>query len=404
MEEVLKKRQAVLQVKMFGNFSLTYEGKSLLGRKTGETQFSSLMQILLHNREKGVSRELLEEVVFGEREIENIHHAMQSVVYNAKKKLEKFGLPKANYITLEKGIFYWTSEIPVAEDAAEFESLYREAEAEEDLEQRLQFLLDACHCYSGEFLSAYAGVMWAASEARRYRGQFFSCVEEAAQLLRERKEFLQMKQLGIYAASVEPFSDWETITMEALLEMGQYDEASSLYASTVDMYFQERGLHPSQKLMNFLEQLGSQMTHSYESLDNIQAALAAHQGSTDGGYYCSYPVFQGIYHMVTRMMERGGQAVYLMLCTIVDSKGNPMKEGEQLDALSDRLGDAIRSSVRHGDAVNRYGKGQYLVLLVNITRENCAIVEKRIDSRFLVGRQRTGVRYYVNSVICKIDE
>ncbi len=64
-----------------------------------------------------------------------------------------------------------------------------------------------------------------------------------------------------------------------------------------------------------------------------------------------------------------------------------------------RLGDAICHSIRHGDAVNRYGKGQYLILLVNITRENCEIVSKRINSNFLTGRQRTGVQYTVNSVI-----
>lgn len=76
-----------------------------------------------------------------------------------------------------------------------------------------------------------------------------------------------------------------------------------------------------------------------------------------------------------------------------------MKSGEQLEQLAGRLGDAICKSIRRGDAVNRYGKGQYLVLLVNTTLESCAIVQKRINYNFLVGRQRTGVQYYVNSVV-----
>jgi len=107
--------------------------------------------------------------------------------------------------------------------------------------------------------------------------------------------------------------------------------------------------------------------------------------------------------MVARIMERGGQSVYLMLCTVVDSKGNPMSEGTMLEELSQRLEEAICQSVRHGDAVTRYGRGQYLVLLVNTTRENCGVVQKRIDYRFLVGRQRTGIQYYVNSVVCPAD-
>jgi hypothetical protein len=111
-------------------------------------------------------------------------------------------------------------------------------------------------------------------------------------------------------------------------------------------------------------------------------------------------VFQGIYRMVTRMLERGGQSVYLMLCMVVDSKGNPMRDGQMLEELAGRLEEAIRDSVRHSDAISRYGKGQYLVLLMNTTRESCGVIQKRINCRFLIGRQRTGIQYYVNSVIC----
>ena len=149
--------------------------------------------------------------------------------------------------------------------------------------------------------------------------------------------------------------------------------------------------------------MGLQIHRHFAVLDSIQAELSEKKDQEEGGYLCSYPVFQGIYHMVERIMERSGQSVYLMLCTLVDSKGNPMEEGPLLEELSPRMKEAICHSVRHGDAVSRYGKGQYLVLLLNTTRENCSIVQKRINYRFLVGRQRTGIRYYVNSVIYSSD-
>ena len=47
--------------------------------------------------------------------------------------------------------------------------------------------------------------------------------------------------------------------------------------------------------------------------------------------------------------------------------------------------------------------GADLVLLVNTTRENCSVVQKRINYKFVVGRQRTGVKYYVNSVVCPAE-
>lgn len=395
----------VLHVQMFGIFSMVWNGKSITGgSKSSETQFIYLMQYLLHNREKGVSRDRLEQVLFEDRDVADLHHAARNAIYNAKKKLKAFGLPDVNYIQLKKGVYYWTKEILVVEDAAEMDRLSREAQEETDPDCKSRLYLEACYQYTGEFLSSQAGVLWVAQEARRYRALFCSCVENAVELLRERQDFFQMEGLGLYAAKVSPLADWETITMEALVSMGRFEDARKFYDDTVELYFQKQGLHPSERLMELLDRLGAQIRQSHAVLDDIQAELSENVEKRVGGYLCSYPVFQGIYRMVERMMERSGQSVYLMLCTVVDSKGNPMKEGGMLDELSERLEEAICSSVRHSDIINRYGKGQYLLLLLNTTRENCGILQKRINYRFIVGRQRTGIQYYVNSVVCRPDK
>ncbi len=390
-----------LYVQMFGNFQMRYAGRPLTGEKLRDTYFTSLMQILLHNVSDGVSRNYLEDVLLGDRDIENRHQALQTIVYKAKKKLKKMGLPDENYIALKKGVYYWTPAIPVSEDAAVFDGLYRQAKESESEEEQMELYLEACYKYRGEFLSTYTSVLWASAEARRYLKQFCECAENAAAILRKREDWDRLEKLGRYASETVPFSDWEGFTMEALMESGRYSEASKLYADTVDNYLKERGVLPSAKIMETMEKLGNQMQHSYEVLDQIQQHLMEEPGEGEGGYQCSYPVFRGIYQMINRMMERGGQSVYLMLCTLVDSKGNPMKEGERLEELSVRLGEAIRVSVRHGDIINQYGSGQFLVLLINTTREDCDIIEDRINRKFIIGRQRTGVEYHVNSVICE---
>lgn len=398
--EIKAKEVCELKVKLFGNFSLMYGEQSLLGKKTSETQFTLLMQILLYYHKTGVSREHLEELLFGDRDIKNVHHTMQSVIYNAKKRLKKAGLPDVNYVRLEKGVFYWNDEIPIDADTTKFEELYDAAEKTGDKKERLALLIEACRCYTGEFMERYASMIWAAGKARKYRNQFYDCVEKAAELLREQEDYTRLKRLGDYASGIAPFADWECLSMEALIGLGKFEDAENLYANTVDYYFKERGIQPSEKLMQMFERMENQMIHPMGMLDKIQKKLIE-DDEKQGGYLCSYPVFRGIYRMVTRMMERGGQSVYLMLCTVVDSKGNPMKDGEQLDELSDRLAKAICKSIRHGDAVNRYGKGQYLILLINITLENCKIIERRIDANFLTGRQRTGVQYHVSAVQCE---
>ena len=395
--------EGVLKVQMLGGFSVTFNGKQIAGGpKARESQFAYLLQLLLHHGREGVSRRQLEEVLFGEREVGNVHHSLRSILYNTKEKLKKAGLPGEAYIRQERDRVYFTEEIPVETDTQEFERLYRLAKEATDAGEKLARLLDACYCYSGDFLPRQAGIVWAAQEARRYQGMFFSCVEQAAALLRIQEDWQRMIELGIYVSAISPFADWETVTMEALVSMGQMAEARKLYDETVEAYVREQGLRPSRKLTELLERLGSQMDHRYARLDEIQAEMAE-KGTVNGGYLCPWPVFSGICQMIRRLLERSGQSAYLMLCTVVDSKGNPMGEGPALKKLADRLETAILSSIRHGDAATRYGKGQYLVLLINTTREDCGVVQRRINCRFVEGRQRTGVKYYVNSMDCLPD-
>lgn len=403
MEEKKNGTKGCLCVRMLGGFSLSWDGKLVSGsRKSSESQFNYLMQLLLHHRSEGISRDMLEQVLFEDRDILDVHHAARSVIYNAKKRLKAAGLPDVNYIEQQKGVCYWTGEIPVWEDAAQFEQACREAEAADSQEEKLALYLKACRLYTGEFLPQQIGVMWIAQEAKRYRNLFCVCVEEAVRLLRDSQDFMQMKELGEYATAISPLSDWETVTMEALVAMGRYEDARKLYNDTVDLYFQEQGLRPSRRMMELFNKLGTQMEHQYDALDNIQQQLAEEQEDR-GGYLCSYPVFQGIYRMVRRMMERGGQSVYLMLCVVVDSKGNPLEDKALLDELTRKLEESVLRSVRRSDAVSRYGSGQYLVLLMNTTRENCAIIQKRINNHFFSGKRRMDLRYYVKAVECLPD-
>lgn len=393
----------ILHVKMFGKFSMVWKGKALGGEaKSMESQFICLMELLLHHRDTGVTKSMLERALFEDRDIEDIHHALRSVIYNAKKRLKKYGLPDVEYIVRDKGIYSWTKEIPVVEDAHEMERIMAEAEAETDPARKKDLYLDACHCYTGEFLASQIGVIWIAKEARKYREMFFTCMDRTVELLRETHDYFHMESLGNYAASLHPLENWELVTMEAMVSMGRYDDACRLYEDTVELYFREEGLKPSPRLMQMLEELGDRMDHQYAILDDIQMDLTE-ESSPPGGYMVSYPVFRGIYRMISRLLERSGQSVFLMLCTVVDSKGNPMREGAALEELSARLGEAIHASVRRNDTITRYGRGQYLVLLVNTTLENCKVVQKRINYHFIIGRQRTGVKYHVNSVICEPD-
>ena len=119
-----------------------------------------------------------------------------------------------------------------------------------------------------------------------------------------------------------------------------------------------------------------------------------------GAYYCSFPSFVDIYHVISRMMERNGVSVYIMLCTLKDNKGPIYGEREKDKEISELLQEAIRGSLRRGDFYTRYNAGQYLVMLSGINQENCSKVSKRIDTslRKMIRRMEYKVDYFVASV------
>lgn len=388
-----------LIVRMLGDFTISWQGKQI-SSGSRDSQFARLMQILLHFSETGVERGRLEEMLFEDSNSLDHHNMLRSVIYNAKKKLEKAGLPKCGYIEFRDGVYGWTKDIPVIEDAREFEALVEQAKQTDDLTEQIRLYETAIYDYRGEFLPDQTGHIWVMQEERRYQELFSHCIDELTNNYKEAKDYRSMEKLGRFAARVLPLADWETVTMDALLGMKHYDEARNFYEETVELYLEELGVKPAFAEMNVLEHIASQVENDYCMVDEIQPFLSGGEEDMDapGGYLCSLPVFKGIYQVIERMLGRCGISAYLLICTIVNSKGQPMKDGQVLNRLSERMTDSICRSVRHSDAVCKYSKNQYLVLLINTTREDCAIVEERIDRNFRTEGQRTGLKFHVSVV------
>ena len=391
--------EEALIVRTLGDFTISWQGKQI-SSGSRDSQFARLMEILLHFSETGVERGRLEEMLFEGSSSLDYHNMLRSVIYNTKKKLEKVGLPKVNYIEFKEGVYRWTPEIPVIEDAREFESLVTQAGQIDDPKERVRLYEKAVYDSRGEFLPDQTGHIWVMQEERRYQDLFTISINELTHYYEEVKDYRAMEKLGRFASRVLPLADWETITMDALLGMKQYDEAMAFYEDTVDLYLEELGVKPAFADMNVLAEIASQMENDYAMIDEIQPYLSGGEEDPDapGGYLCSLPVFQGIYQITERMLGRAGMSVYLMICTIVNGKGQPMKEGKALTRLSERLTEAICRSVRHSDAVCKYSRNQYLVLLINTTREDCSIVEDRIDRNFRTDGQRTGLKFHISAV------
>lgn len=234
----ISKKQQVLYVKMFGDFSLEYQGRSLIAKKKKETQFALALQLIFHSGEEGISREHLEKVLFGERTLDDANHAIHSLIYNIRKKLEQTGLPKGKYIISRRGRFYWDKEIPFEEDAQLFEEYCSRACRAGDWEERIELCWKAALLYKGAFLKDSEQEGWVKEERERYHIMFRKLIEYMAELLRKKKAYIQLEKLGRHVSKAAPYEEGELLVIEALTGMGRTEQIEILYVETVEKYRQ----------------------------------------------------------------------------------------------------------------------------------------------------------------------
>ena len=105
------------------------------------------------------------------------------------------------------------------------------------------------------------------------------------------------------------------------------------------------------KLKDFRRKIQEQLDHPYDILDNIQENMTERLEKVQEPYQCNWVVFREIYHMVARMIERSGQQVQLMLCTLTDMEEHPIRSDECAEVLSRYIWESICRSIRAGDVV-----------------------------------------------------
>lgn len=250
--------------------------------------------------------------------------------------------------------------------------------------------------YRGEFLPELAGEEWVAIESCKYQKLYVDCINEAAVLLKERGQFGELLELSSQASSIYYFEEYYLMQIDCLMALGRYKEAMEIYETAASFYFEELGLEPSEEMMDRFRQMREKIHYNASVISDIKHGLQEGENK-NGAYFCSYPGFVDCYHIVCRMSERSGQPAFLMLCTLVDGEELPLTEDARLGNCMDKLKSAIRSALRRGDSFTRYGNNQFLVLLVGIKQENCAITQSRITNCFLSYglRGKITVRYEI---------
>ena len=377
----MEREEPILRVSLFGNATVGCGDQQILYGKNSITKVTKLLLLLIYYRSDGIPRNRLMEELFGRKELNDAANNLRVYLFRLKKMLVESGLPEYEYITCRNGVYYWDCPIEMVVDTDIFKETLNCAENECDTEKKIHLLQMACQIYHGDFLEKLSGDEWVIVESLWYKDRYTQALQELCCLLMEREEYVAALRAVENACEMYPFDDWQTIRMECYIAMGHYEDAMKEYETTSKYIYEELGLAPSERMTKQLEYLSEQMGSRAYVMAEIKENLRETTGKK-GAFFCNYQGFHDACCVVRRGMERNGQSVFLVLCTLVDTKGNPMEESKKLNEMSQKLHTSIQVSLRRCDFFTKYSQAQYLVVLVGTSEENCQIAINRVRNRF----------------------
>ena len=387
-----------LDIRMFGKFEMIYNEQMLNLGHSQTTKAMKLLQLLLFYGEQGIQRSQIIQYLFGVDAEGDLQTNLRVVVHNLRKILEKSGLPKGDYISIESGVYRFAADFDIKVDVHTFEELIKCTKSVVEAE-KYKLLKEANALYRGHLLPEIYGEDWVVINSARLQNLYTECLEILLGIMRKKGHFQEMYETSNYAASLYPLDEWQVYAMEALVAMGETKAALALYEKTTAMYFEELLMPPSDQMMECFQHMKDQLNMKTRNINEIQNGMEEKEFSK-GAFFCQYPSFADSYRMMNRMMERSGQSVYLLMCTLHDEKEQMEEDSENFKAISEMLFDSIQVSLRRGDIFTKYNLRQYLVMLIGIRKEECSIVTGRIDQSFRkkCSNRNIKVHFHISSV------
>lgn len=377
---------------MLGKCFISLDGRQIDCFGSAYSKTMKLFLLLAYYGKQGINRQEVLDILYSETDHSNDAGNLRAVSFRLKKQMISAGLlPEGGTIT-ESGMFRWVPEnIQVEIDARQFEEAARQAlsmeaegtEEEEELHRAALHLKETCGMYTGDFLLDMVSDMWMAERQVAYQDLWFRCLNRYFDILKKLGHYEEMLAAARNVLRVYPCEEWFLVELDALIAMERWKEVLDAYENAIKSLMDHLGLHPTEELLRRGRIISEQLKGSTRSLQDIRSELEE-QEYEGGAYFCGYASFVSVYRQAVRGIERNGQSLYLMMCTLTEKgvKSGLEERDENFWQAVNTLGDSIRASLRRSDCYTRYGANQYLMLLGSIKQEDCPIVFGRIERSF----------------------
>ena len=368
-----------LMVYMLGGFEMYYDGAPIqLGKKLTAKPLL-LLQLLLNNREAGVSRRAVIEALYGEDAQIDTGNSLNATVSQLRRILKDTRLPQENYIHVRMDRYYFESSFLTWVDTEAVTALRQEADLASG-DQRLEILYQICELYHGRFLPELDGEIWVEIARADYQRLYRDSLNEICRTLSQRGAYDEILRLTGVAAKLFPFDEWQVWQQECLIRQGRIKEAYDLYRQVERLYLTELDAPPPERMRSRFRSPEKEPWRKAENVGAVRRWLR--DSDLDGPYCIPFPSFLYMYSLITRLSSITDTPFCLLLCSLTGSDGRTNPTASAFHGAMEQLEGVLEKSLRWEDVFTRYSRSQFLVTLLGAPEENSGVVASRIKQRF----------------------
>jgi hypothetical protein len=227
---------------------------------------------------------------------------------------------------------------------------------------------------------------------------YFKCVYAAVELLLSKERNAEVEMLCKKALIIDQFEERAHIyLMLAMMRQQKQAQALTHYSQVTDLFFRELGVKPSQAMRGIYKDILKTVHNVEDDIGSIQEELRE-SGESEGAFFCEYEVFRNLYRLEARTAARTGQSIYICLMTVASEDSGEELELKVQSKAMDGLYEIVQRSLRKGDVFSRFSASQYVLMLPNLTFENCEMVMARITKKYKQSFRPRGV-----SIVSKVQ-
>lgn len=374
--------KSILEVRTFGALSIRYQGKPLVLSKNMTGKMVHLLITLLYTRKSGVHREELLGSLYEDGDMMQASNSFRALLFRLRKNLVSAGLPEQDYILYEGNVYRWNSDaMEVHLDAEIFEHQIAQAADEVDYDRKLIHLEEAFDTYKGEFLPNMQADEWVLHVSHKLQKLYFKATRDLMAILQEKEDYRRLIGYCDQIVAMYPYEEWQLAKLECLISMKEYERAMQYYTDVSRMYQEEFNSKPPDSIRQKKRQIRRHIDEEIYSIGEIRGRFIEGEES-EGAAYCDTTAFATIYRYLAQVVSRTDIPTSLMLITMVDHEMVPLQQPDILKAARDILTHVIRTSTRSSDLYTRFGRNQFLVLLIDCGVEQGDKAAARIIQNF----------------------